>query len=193
MFFVSTCLLNWVQAWITKVRQSTYFKRTRNYIGGCHKETRIERTWISVLVQTETVQASAMSETCVICDLTAGDIPRWVVHETETVICFLPLEVNAYGHTVIAPKKHYADLYDIPDALLQELAVTAKRLAKHYKQVLGATGVNLLHASGADAGQSVLHFHLHLLPRFAGDGLNAWPELSAVPTDKDELLTLLRV
>ena len=141
----------------------------------------------------ETVQTSAMNKTCVICDLAAGNIPRWVVHETETVLCFLPLELNAYGHTIIAPKKHYADLYAVPDALLQELAVTAKRLAEHYKQVLGATGVNLLHASGADAGQSVPHFHLHLLPRFAEDGLNAWPELPIVPTDKDELLALLRV
>ena len=134
-----------------------------------------------------------MGLACVICNLAAGNIPCWVVHETETVICFLPLELNAYGHTVVAPKRHCADLYDIPDALLQELAVTAKRLAGHYKEALGATGVNLLHASGADAGQSVPHFHLHLLPRFAGDGLNAWPELPAVPTDKDDLLALLRV
>ncbi len=134
-----------------------------------------------------------MNNACVICDLAAGHIPRWVVYETENVICFLPLELNAYGHTVIAPKKHFADLYDIPEELLQELAGTAKRLAEHYKQVLGATGINLLHASGADAGQSVPHFHLHLLPRFAGDGLNAWPKLPAVPDDKDELLARLQV
>ena len=132
-----------------------------------------------------------MNDLCVICDLAAGHIPRWVVHETESVICFLPLELNAYGHTVIAPKAHFADLYELPEALLQELAVTAKRLAGHYKQVLGATGANLLHASGADAGQSVPHFHLHLLPRFAGDGLNAWPELPVVPVDKDALLARL--
>jgi len=129
---------------------------------------------------------------CVICDLAAGRIPRWVVHETESVICFLPLELNTYGHTVIAPKAHFADLYVIPKELLQELAVTAQHLAEHYQQALGATGVNLLHASGTDAGQSVPHFHLHLLPRFGGDGLNAWPELPAVSADKDALLARLR-
>ncbi len=134
-----------------------------------------------------------MNGTCVICDLAAGNIPRWVVYETGSVVCFLPLELNVYGHTVIAPKNHFADLYDVPEELLYELAGTAKRLAEHYKQVLSATGVNLLHASGVDAGQSVPHFHLHLLPRFAGDGLNAWPELPTIPTDKDELLARLRL
>ncbi len=134
-----------------------------------------------------------MSDPCVICDLTAGDIPRWVVHETDSVVCFLPLELDAYGHTVIAPKSHFADLYDIPEELLRELTGTAKRLAEHYKQALNATGINLLHASGVDAGQSVPHFHLHLLPRFAGDGLNAWPELPAVPVDKDKLLARLHL
>ena len=134
-----------------------------------------------------------MSDACIICDLAAERIPRWVVHETETVICFLPLELNAYGHTVIAPKAHFADLYDIPKELLQELAVTVQHLARHYKLSLGAAGTNLLHASGADAGQSVPHFHLHLLPRFGGDGLNAWPELPAMPVDKDALLVRLRL
>ena len=136
-----------------------------------------------------------MSQTsdCVICDLAAGRVPRWVVHETESVLCFLPLELNAYGHTVIAPKAHFADLFVLPEELLQELIVTAQHLAGHYRLSLNATGVNLLHASGADAGQSVPHFHLHLLPRFSGDGLNAWPELPAVPTDKDALLARLRL
>ncbi len=134
-----------------------------------------------------------MKEICVICDLAVGRIPRWVVHETESVICFLPLELNTYGHTVIAPKAHFADLFALPEELLHELAGTAKRLAEHGKQVLGATGVNLLHASGADAGQSVPHFHLHLLPRFGGDGLNAWPELPAVTVDRDALLARLRL
>ena len=130
---------------------------------------------------------------CVFCDLGAVRIPRWVVHETDSVICFLPLELNAYGHTVVAPKEHFADVFDIPDALLQEVIVTTKRLAAHYRQVLGATGVNLLHASGADAGQSALHFHWHLLPRFAEDGLDAWPALPAVPLDRDALAARLRL
>ncbi len=134
-----------------------------------------------------------MTEGCPICNLVAGRVPRWVVHETESVLCFLPLELNAYGHTLIVPKAHFADLFDIPEALLQELAITSKRLTAHYQQALGTTGVNLLHATGADAGQSVAHFHWHLLPRFAGDGLNAWPDLPGVSIDKDELLACLHL
>lgn len=130
---------------------------------------------------------------CVICALAADRLPCWVVFESESVFCFLPLDLNAYGHTVIAPKAHFADLYDIPEALWQELAGTAKRLAIHYRQVIGATGVNLLHASGVDAQQSVPHFHLHLLPRFSGDSLNAWPDLPSVREDKDVLLAKLQM
>ena len=134
-----------------------------------------------------------MSANCAICDLAAGRVPRWIIHETESVLCFLPLELNAYGHTVIAPKAHVADLLDIPEGLLQDVMLAAKRLTSHYTQTLNATGVNLLHATGSDAGQSVAHFHLHLLPRFAGDGLNAWPDLPAVLVDKDELLARLHL
>lgn len=130
---------------------------------------------------------------CVLCDLIAGCIPRWVIHETESTVCFLPLELNAYGHTLIAPKAHFADLLDIPEPLLQELAITAKQLTSHYQQALGTTGVNLLHATGADAGQSVAHFHWHLLPRFANDGLSAWPDLPVLPVNKDELLARLHL
>ena len=134
-----------------------------------------------------------VSVVCAICDLVEGRIPRWVIYETPSVICFLPLELNAYGHTVIAPKMHFADLYNIPAPLLSELVEASKHLAVHYRAALGATGVNLLHASGADAGQSVTHFHLHLLPRLAGDGLDAWPNLPVTPADKDILLALLRL
>ncbi len=134
-----------------------------------------------------------MSSGCVLCGLVEDCIPRWVIHETPRVICFLPLELNAYGHTIIAPKLHFADLYDIPMSLLQELTEAAKNLSVHYQTVLGATAVNLLHASGVDAGQSVGHFHLHLLPRLAGDGLDAWPNLPVAPADKDILLARLRL
>lgn len=135
----------------------------------------------------------SQSHSCVICDLVAGCLPRWIVHETESPICFLPLDLNVYGHTILAPKEHFADLCDIPDMLLQELALISKQLAAHYRTAIGATGVNLLHASGVDAQQSVLHFHWHLLPRFSGDGLDAWPPLPVVSEDKDALLSKLRL
>lgn len=132
-------------------------------------------------------------ESCVICELACGQKQGWIVCETEIVVGFLPLDMNAYGHTVIAPKAHYEDIFDIPEGALCEIAAACQLLAQRYRNSIGATGVNLLHASGADAQQSVRHFHVHLLPRFAEDGLEAWPTLPAMDVNKDVLLEKLRI
>jgi len=125
---------------------------------------------------------------CVICKIVAGTIFSWVVYQDAEVICFLPKTLQAYGHTVVASKAHYADLYTAPETILGHLISTAKKLAAHYNARIGASGVNLLHASGASAQQSVLHLHFHLIPRFDGDGLDTWPQLPVLYCDKDELL-----
>jgi histidine triad (HIT) family protein len=130
---------------------------------------------------------------CVICKLTNHQIPAWVVDENETTICFLPLELEAYGHTVIASKLHYADLYSTPIEIVHCVFATAQKLANHYKVAIGSTGINLLHASGVAAQQSVPHFHIHLIPRFDRDCLDAWPKLKIRQDNKDELLKKLRL
>lgn len=106
---------------------------------------------------------------------------------------FFPLELNVKGHTVIAPIKHCADLFDIEANMLSSLISTTQLMAKHLKRQLGADGINLLHASGKAAQQSVLHFHVHLLPRFENDNLDAWPSLPEWSGDLDELLIALKV
>jgi histidine triad (HIT) family protein len=134
-----------------------------------------------------------MTTRCTICELVAGSIPSWVVWQDADVICFLPKKLEAYGHTVIAPKLHYADLLVTPDDVLGAVACVAKKLAVHYNHQIGSTGVSILHASGVSAQQSVLHVHFHLIPRYPNDGLNAWPALSVIECDKDELLRKLRL
>jgi len=84
-------------------------------------------------------------------------------------------------------------LYDIPSDILADLVRVAQKLTLEYKQKIGATGMNLLHASGKDGQQSVFHFHFHLLPRFKDDGLDTWPNLAKIEVDKDELLGKLRM
>ena len=116
---------------------------------------------------------------CTICEITANRVP--------------PRTLEAYGHTVIAPKTHYSNLFTTPDHLLEAVIKAAKKLAVHYKNQIGSSGVNILHASGASAQQSVLHLHFHLIPRFDNDGVNAWPAFSAVQCDKDELLQKLQL
>ena len=125
---------------------------------------------------------------CVICSLISGSIPAWVVHRDARVICFLPKEMEIYGHTVISPIDHYPDIYSGTEESMASLMAAARSLALHYRQQLGASGVNLLHASGVSAQQSVGHMHLHLLPRFDSDEVNAWPSLPGTEVSKDEFL-----
>lgn len=103
----------------------------------------------------------------------------------------MPLKGQAYGHTIIATISHIQDIYSANSQQLIAIMHEAKLLAEHYKVVLGATGINLLHASGIDAQQSVAHFHLHLIPRFTNDGIDAWPALNGPASDNDQLLAKL--
>jgi histidine triad (HIT) family protein len=149
-------------------------------------------------VQEDSRQESAnreknMSKECIICQIIAGTASARIVYRDDDAIAFLPLELNAKGHIVVAPVSHCADLFNIPESDLSRLMRTVQFLAGHCKQTLGAHGVNMLHASGAAAQQSVPHFHIHLLPRFEGDGLDAWPPLSEWDGDLDELLTTIKV
>ena len=129
---------------------------------------------------------------CVICSIISGSIPSWIIHQNAHVICFLPKEMEVHGHTVIAPIDHHPDIYSGTDESMAALMAAARSLALHYRQRLGASGVNLLHASGASAQQSVGHMHLHLLPRFDSDGVDAWPTLPGTKVSKDEFLASVR-
>jgi Diadenosine tetraphosphate (Ap4A) hydrolase and other HIT family hydrolases len=130
---------------------------------------------------------------CKFCQIINRQIPSWIVYENEKVICFLPQKIEVYGHTLVASKQHYADLYDIPEDILCELIKVSKKLTIAYKEKINATGMNLMHASGVDGQQSVFHFHIHLLPRFKDDKLNTWPNLPKIKINKDELLQKLRL
>jgi hypothetical protein len=79
---------------------------------------------------------------CVFCKIIRGKEPARIVYEDKDVICFLPTTIQVYGHTLVVPKKHYKDLYDIPEKLLSKLIITAKKLTLAYKKKIGATGVN---------------------------------------------------
>lgn len=129
---------------------------------------------------------------CIFCQIAERKAPAKIIYENENVICFLPKKVEVYGHTLVVPKKHYADLYDIPVEILCDLVKVAQKLTLEYKKKIGATGMNLMHASGKDGQQSVFHFHFHLLPRFKDDGLDTWPNLAKIEVDRDKLLEKLR-
>ncbi len=113
-----------------------------------------------------------MSESCIFCEIVKGDSPCTKIYEDEHVLAFLDINPVSENHTLIISKGHYVDLYDIPEDELVHLLVAAKRIALRFQSEHGVQGVNVLHASGAAAQQSVNHFHLHIVPRRIGDGLD---------------------
>jgi histidine triad (HIT) family protein len=129
---------------------------------------------------------------CGFCRVVKKQSPAKIIYETKNILCFLPVKIEVYGHTLVIPKKHDANLYDIPPALLSEMIRVAQKLTWAYRRKIKATGMNLLHASGQDGKQSVGHFHLHLLPRFKDDGLDTWPKLPQFSSNRDDLWKKLK-
>lgn len=132
-------------------------------------------------------------EQCKFCRIINKELPARIIYEDEDVLCFLPNEIEVYGHTLVIPKEHYADLYEIPADLLAKLTKVAQKLTLEYKKKINATGMNLMHASGLDGQQSVFHFHYHLLPRFKDDKIDTWPNLPKIEVDADDLWNKLRI
>ena len=108
---------------------------------------------------------------CVFCGIVKGEYPSTKIYEDDHVYAFLDINPVAKHHTLVIPKEHYADLYDIPEATLQHLMVAVKRVTLQLQKE-GVNAVNVLHASGVEAQQSVFHFHLHIVPRHQDDNLN---------------------
>ena len=130
---------------------------------------------------------------CVFCDIVAGRTSAdLVVYRSDGVIAFIAKDPDAFGHTVLAPTAHYADLLDAPPSVVGDLMAVVQRVARHYRDVAGAEGFNVLHASGLPAQQSVAHLHVHLVPRFPSDGLNAWPDLGGSNDTAVEMASRLR-
>ena len=118
-----------------------------------------------------------MSDTdCLFCKIARGDIPCAKVLETETVLAFLDIAPVTKGHTIVIPKAHFANIWELPAALAPDLLEAIQKVGQALKDGLGAKGMNLGMNNGAAAGQLVLHAHWHLIPRFEGDGLTLWPQ-----------------
>jgi histidine triad (HIT) family protein len=108
---------------------------------------------------------------CVFCRIVAGVAPATVVAEDERTLAIMDINPGTRGHALVIPKAHAEDLYTIDADDLAACAVAAQRLALRARDGLGAAGVNLLNACRPAAWQTVFHFHIHVVPRYAGDGL----------------------
>lgn len=108
-------------------------------------------------------------DNCIFCRLANGGIPTNTVYEDEDFRVILDASPAAKGHALILPKEHYANLYEIEDETLAKAAKLAKRIVNHEREVLHCDGYNLVQNNGEAAGQTVFHFHMHLIPRYAGE------------------------
>ena len=114
-------------------------------------------------------------ENCIFCKIVKGEIPCVKVYEDNDFLAFLDINPINKGHTLIIPKDHHENLYDMPDILLGEIMSKTKEIAKTLKVVLSADGINIGQNNELAAGQVVFHYHVHIIPRFDNDGLKHWP------------------
>jgi histidine triad (HIT) family protein len=108
---------------------------------------------------------------CIFCKIIAGELPARIVDEDERTVAFLDIAPATRGHTLVVTREHVADLLSVDRGDLEAVIVASQRLASRIKQRLGADGVNLVNSCGAAAWQTVFHFHMHVIPRYAGDPL----------------------
>jgi histidine triad (HIT) family protein len=122
---------------------------------------------------------------CLFCKIVAGDLPATRIAEDERTIAFMDINPATRGHALVVPREHAGDLHDIDAEDLAACARTAQRVAALQRDRLGADGVNLLQSSGRAAWQTVAHFHVHVIPRYADDPLRLpW---TPGPGDMDEI------
>ncbi|HBG49196.1 MAG TPA: hypothetical protein DDW90_06785 [Cyanobacteria bacterium UBA9971] len=108
---------------------------------------------------------------CPFCEIVLGKTERKPVYENKDVIVIVPNTPKAEGHVLVIPKKHFVNILDIPADLLNELFIVVQKMSKQAINKDNASGVNILNASGRDAGQSVFHCHIHVIPRHPNDSL----------------------
>lgn len=107
---------------------------------------------------------------CIFCKIANGEIPSKALYEDEQFKVILDLGPATKGHALILPKEHYANLFELPEETASDAMKLAKKMAGIMKEKLGADGFNLVQNNGETAGQTVMHFHLHLIPRYKDDG-----------------------
>lgn len=126
---------------------------------------------------------------CIFCKIAGGEIPSSTVYEDEDFRVILDLGPATKGHALILPKNHFANLFEIPEDMDAKAFILAKKIAKKMKDVFGCDGVNIVQNNGVAAGQTVFHFHIHLIPRYEGDHAGVtWKPGTLTDEQREEIL-----
>jgi histidine triad (HIT) family protein len=108
---------------------------------------------------------------CIFCKIIAGEIPCFKLYESADTLAFMDINPANEGHALVIPKEHSADVHAVSSSAISATVITAKMIAAAIEKTLSPDGINLLQCNGPAAAQSVLHFHMHVLPRRDGDEL----------------------
>lgn len=111
-------------------------------------------------------------EQCIFCKIIAGEIPSTAVYEDDDFKAILDVNPAARGHVIIVPKKHAANIFELEEEDAKKVFPIAKKIAAALEKTYHCDGINILQNNGEAAGQTVFHLHVHVVPRYYGDGVN---------------------
>lgn len=132
-------------------------------------------------------------ENCIFCKIANGEIPSATLYEDDDFRIILDLGPASRGHALLLPKEHYENLYMLPDELAAKALPVAKKMITKLTEVLGCDGYNVVQNNGENAGQTVFHFHMHLIPRYKGDQVGlGWKMGELTDEERDDILAKLR-
>jgi len=132
---------------------------------------------------------------CIFCKIANGEIPAATLYEDEDFRVILDLGPASRGHALILPKEHAANLYELPDDLASKAMIVAKKVGAKLVEGLGCDGLNIVQNNGEAAGQTVFHFHMHLIPRYKGDDVKvkvSWEQGTLTDKDRDDILKIFQ-
>ncbi|MBQ9122752.1 MAG: HIT family protein [Lachnospiraceae bacterium] len=125
---------------------------------------------------------------CIFCKIANGEIPSRTIYEDQQFRVILDLSPATKGHALILPKEHADNLFELPEKVAADAMNVAKKMGAVLKDRLNADGLNLVQNNGEAAGQTVMHFHLHMIPRYKEDGQNInWKPHEPSAEELDEI------
>jgi len=134
-----------------------------------------------------------MKDDCIFCKIANGMIPAATLYEDEDFRVILDLGPASKGHALILPKEHYQDVCELDPAVGAKILPLAGRIGQAMKKGLGCAGFNLVQNNGAAAGQTVMHFHMHIIPRYeGGPEMVAWKPGNVSPEEMDEIVKAVK-
>lgn len=132
-------------------------------------------------------------DNCIFCKLANKDIPTNIIYEDDRFTVILDASPATKGHALILPKNHAANIYELPDEDASAVFVLAKKLATKMTEILHCDGFNIVQNNGEVAGQTVFHFHMHLIPRYEGDQVALTWKLGELTDEmKEEILNKVK-